>query len=148
MYEVCHTFCIWRAFCRHFCEIFNPDQDPDIGIDFGMTVESNKSTPNDKTVWLYTTVSKICEENVSCIEKCLNMEVDDDEDTDELWQPDEQPTNVLRALYELTKSYFAECAKITNKPTTIVDSFTIDVFCREITSAGREFQQHCLKLLA
>ena len=77
------------------------------------------------------------------------MEVEDDEEgSDELWKADEQPTNVLRALYELTKSYFMECAKITEKSTTVVDMFTIDVFCREITSAGREFMQHCLKLLA
>lgn len=147
MYEVCRTFCVWKSFCQSFCQKLNPDQSPEFDMTFDLMLASEplvavSEMTGERTMWLYSTVSEICDDDSACIESCLDMEPDEDEP----WQ-DEPPANILRALYELAKTYFLQCATMNEKPLTVVDAFTVKQFCREITAAGREFTQQCVASL-
>lgn len=146
MYEVCNTFCVWRAFCKSFCQKFNPNEHPFFNNTFDLVITLNlPATINKNNVGLFSIVTQICEDDVSCTENCLSTEIMEIEE-DHL-SKEEVHENILKALYELVKKYLIKCANTNDKPSTVPDSFTTEQFCREITTAGSEFTQQCINWL-
>ncbi len=141
MYETCRTFCIWKKFCSSFCSLFNPDvSDHDLEA-----VSMRSSRIFGLTQWLYDHVSEICEEDLTCVTNCLNMEVEGD-DGGESWPAEEVPENLFRALFQMAQKFFAECAQKNHKPSS-PDWLKVEDFCQQINRAQTNFVQTCIESL-
>lgn len=141
MYEVCRTFCIWKKFCSSFCQLFNPEDEPDFDMDFFRSTKTSR-----QTLWLYDTASKICEQDLVCVEKCLKMELDG-ADYGETLRSKETTEEVFQILYDLAKKYFTKCAELNDKPVQNVELMTVDDFCNEITFGWSTYTEQCVNSL-
>lgn len=96
-----------------------------------------------QTLWLYDTASKICEQDLECVDKCLKMEFNKEEHDDSLHSR-ETTEEVFVILYEIAKKYFTKCAQLNDKPEENVKLMTVEDFCKEVTLGWDAYLQQCI----